>query len=231
MRIVYWGDYACPFCYIGITRLNRLIQSRGMEVELEMKSFRLDPHAPIHSTKTTVERYMERYKIPHLDAIKNIEAMSNQAKTDGIEFNYESTIMTSTLDAHRLTKLAMEVGGIACAEVVSEKIYRAYFVQNFLLSDRELLRRIGSECGIPIQNLDALFESSLFEYEVLDDEIEAEQFGIKSIPHFAVIGRRLIDGAYSFDHMERMLQDLNSEAEHRKLVQIPQLSRTSPADL
>ena len=31
MKVTYWSDYACPYCYIGETRLRKAIASLGLE--------------------------------------------------------------------------------------------------------------------------------------------------------------------------------------------------------
>ena len=54
MKIIYYSDFACPYCYIGETRLKKAIAeilsdddvSINEPVDLEMRSFRLDPEAP-----------------------------------------------------------------------------------------------------------------------------------------------------------------------------------------
>ena len=63
MKITYWSDYACPYCYIGNTRLKRAISDLGLEdeVEFESHSFELDQNAPKDVESTTVERFAEKY--------------------------------------------------------------------------------------------------------------------------------------------------------------------------
>ena len=40
MKITYWSDYACPYCYIGETYLKQAIAEReiGNQVEVKMKA-------------------------------------------------------------------------------------------------------------------------------------------------------------------------------------------------
>jgi predicted DsbA family dithiol-disulfide isomerase len=48
MKITYWSDYACPYCYIGEKRLETAIEELGLgvnDIEVEMKAFELDPNA------------------------------------------------------------------------------------------------------------------------------------------------------------------------------------------
>ena len=51
MKITYWSDYACPYCYIGEARLKKVLASAPelRDVEVEMKSFQLDPTAGEHA--------------------------------------------------------------------------------------------------------------------------------------------------------------------------------------
>ena len=48
MKITYWSDYACPYCYIGETYLKQAIEHMGIgdQVEVEMKAFELRAPGP-----------------------------------------------------------------------------------------------------------------------------------------------------------------------------------------
>ena len=63
MKITYWSDFACPYCYIGETYLKQAIAELGIadQVEVEMKAFELDPNASKEYTGTTVERFAKKY--------------------------------------------------------------------------------------------------------------------------------------------------------------------------
>lgn len=65
MKITYWSDYACPYCYIGEERLKKAIEESGIceDVELEMKAFQLDPSAGIHAAGDTQTRFAHKYGI------------------------------------------------------------------------------------------------------------------------------------------------------------------------
>ncbi len=41
MKITYWSDYACPYCYIGEARLKKAIDDipELKDVEIEMKAY------------------------------------------------------------------------------------------------------------------------------------------------------------------------------------------------
>lgn len=58
MKVMYWSDYACPYCYIGKTHLKKAIENLGLEdqVDVEMLAFELDPKASKEYTGITVDR-------------------------------------------------------------------------------------------------------------------------------------------------------------------------------
>ena len=46
MKITYWSDFACPYCYIGNTRLHRALEDLNIDADIKMKAFELDMSAP-----------------------------------------------------------------------------------------------------------------------------------------------------------------------------------------
>ena len=44
MKITYWSDFACPYCYIGNTRLKNAIHDLNLEdeIEININAFELD---------------------------------------------------------------------------------------------------------------------------------------------------------------------------------------------
>ncbi|WP_312085372.1 DsbA family protein, partial [Exiguobacterium sp.] len=61
MKVEVWSDYACPFCYIGKRRLEQAIANEKLDVEVEFKSFELDPDAPAVPTQGLYEILASKY--------------------------------------------------------------------------------------------------------------------------------------------------------------------------
>ena len=114
MKIEVWSDYACPFCYIGEKRLQRALNELGNDIEVEFKSFELDPNASKEVISSTAERFAEKYGLSLENATKRIEAISLMGRNDGIDFKYLTTRYTNTFDA--LKTIAGECG-LDAAEV------------------------------------------------------------------------------------------------------------------
>lgn len=72
MKITYWSDFACPYCYIGNTRLKRAIKDLDLDVEFDIRAFELDQNAPKDVESTTVERFAIKYGLSREDAEKQV---------------------------------------------------------------------------------------------------------------------------------------------------------------
>jgi predicted DsbA family dithiol-disulfide isomerase len=48
IKIAYWSDFVCPFCYIGEQRMKNVMKELNISDKFEFKflSFELDPSAP-----------------------------------------------------------------------------------------------------------------------------------------------------------------------------------------
>lgn len=84
MKIIYWSDYACPYCYIGETRLKKAIATLGIEdkIEIEMKRFELDPTAPEQVVSSTTQRFANKYGLSEEMAASKIAKISELGKQD-----------------------------------------------------------------------------------------------------------------------------------------------------
>ncbi len=197
MKITYWSDYACPYCYIGETRLEKALEELGMkdQVTLEMKSFELDPGASREYTGTTVDRFAQKYGLDKKGAANQIEHISGLGREEGIDFRYADTRYTNTMDAHRLTKYVQLLGNKVLTEQVIHDLFDAYFTKNQELTDREVLVHIGVKAGLRAGEVEALLDSNFFEANVRQDEMEAQRYGIHGVPFFVIDDKYSLSGA------------------------------------
>lgn len=208
MKITYWSDYACPYCYIGETRLKNVIKDmpefKDEEVEFEMKAFQLDPYAAVHATSDTQTRFAKKYGISMEEAGDTIEHISQLGRDEGIDFRYATTLFTNTMDAHRLTKFAMEKGNKEMTDKLTERLYAAYFTDNKELADKDLLLCIAVDCGFDAAEVEAVLDSDKYHDEVVLDEREAARYGIHAVPCF-IIGDYALQGAQPAEIMKSAL--------------------------
>ncbi|MBQ9663490.1 MAG: DsbA family oxidoreductase [Oscillospiraceae bacterium] len=216
MKITYWSDYACPYCYIGEMRLKRAIAEipELKDVEVEMKAFQLDPNAGAHAEGDTQTRFANKYGISMEAAGRQIESISEMGRAEGIDFRYATTLFTNTMDAHRLTKLAQSKKDPVLTERVIEALFDAYFTKNRELADRGLLQEIGENCGLDAGEVRDMLSSDQYRDEVLTDEKAAAYHGIHAVPFFVINERYSISGAPDREGLRSaLLKLMEKEAE------------------
>ena len=213
MKITYWSDYACPYCYIGEARLKKAINDipELKDVEIEMKAFQLDPSAGEHAAGDTQTRFAHKYGISMQEAGETIEHISQMGIAEGLDFKYATTLFTNTMDAHRLTKLAQSKNDPQLVEQVIEALFKAYFTDNKELADKELLQQIGEDAGLDAEEVKEILTSDKYKDEVLLDEREAARYGIHAVPFF-VVGQYGISGAQSVDGMKAAIMKVMEES-------------------
>ena len=215
MKITYWSDYACPYCYIGEVRLDKAIaklQSQNEltdNVEIEMKAFQLDSNAPLTATGTTLERFAKKYGVSDEQAGQQIQKISQLAKQEGLDFDYADTLFTNTMDAHRLTKYVQQ-NAPELADKLKKAIYKAYFIDQKELANREVLISIAKALGLDV-DVAALLDSDQFKEEVIVDQHEASRLGVQGVPYFVINDTYAIPGAISQEDFENALRQIYNE--------------------
>lgn len=212
MRIEYWSDYACPYCYIGETRMRKALENLGLadDVELTMRAFELDPYAAPEVVSDTPSRFAHKYGLSLAAAEERIEGISEQGREEGIDFRYATTQYTNTFDAHRLTKFAHSKGNTA----IEPLLFKAYFTDNRVLADHGTLVDIAVEAGLDAQETADMLASDAFADEVRADEQAARQLGVTGVPFFVIDGKMAIPGCMVVEGFEQAItRTINEELE------------------
>ncbi len=112
MTIDIWSDVACPYCYIGKRHLEAALARfpHMEEVELNWRSFELDPQAPAKSPGDLYDVLSRKYGMPRQQAQEMTRGVENMGRGVGINFDFAQAVPVNTLNAHRLIHLAAEHG-------------------------------------------------------------------------------------------------------------------------
>ena len=195
MRIQYWSDYACPYCYIGETNLRHALEELGVSYVFEMKAFELNPYAKKSAGGDIVAMFAAKYQLNLEDAQKRVDSINEMARAAGLEFDYGKVFHTNTFDAHRLTKMAMAKGGSAMADQMAERLYKAYFAEGVDVGDQEVLVKLGTEAGLDAADIRAMLEGKDYSDQVSLDERQAQMNRISSVPCFIIEDTVAVPGA------------------------------------
>lgn len=208
MKISYWSDYACPYCYIAEARLHKAITELGIgdQVDLVPLAFQLDPEAPNEPLTDTATRFAAKYRLPLVEAQAQIEHISRLGNAEGLDFRYASTQFTNTFNAHRLMKLALSKNNKELAAKTNELLFAAYFTKNLRLAEDSVLIEAGVLAGLAENEILEVLKSDMFAKEVREDEAAAMRQGVHGVPYFMFPGGLNIPGAISTADFKDALQ-------------------------
>lgn len=195
MKIEVWSDFVCPFCYIGKARLEKALAQFPHKdaVEVEFKSFELDPNAPPYSGKSIHESLAEKYGMSMEQAKQNNAQIGAQAAQVGLTFHFDDMKPTNTFDAHRLAKFAKEHGK---EREITEKLLYAYFTESKNVGDVDTLADIAVEAGLDREEaLKVLNNKEAYANDVRADQSLARQYGVTGVPFFVINQKYAISGA------------------------------------
>jgi predicted DsbA family dithiol-disulfide isomerase len=194
MKVEIWSDIVCPFCYIGKRRFEAALKdfAHKEEVEVVWRSFQLDPDLkPVAGQ--SVHEYLARRKGISLQEATEMNAyMAGVAREVGLHYDFDNAIRTNTLNAHRLTHLAAKHGRQDAAE---EKLFAAYYSEGKDIGNPETLVEIGESVGLNGDEIRKTLQSEAFKAEVLADQDEAQQLGVRGVPFFVFNQKYAVSGA------------------------------------
>ncbi|MEH7356410.1 DsbA family oxidoreductase [Neobacillus drentensis] len=211
MKIEVWSDFVCPFCYIGKRRLEEAVSQfpHKDQVEVEFKSFELDPNSPKYSGQNINEVLADKYGMSIEQAKQANHGVGQQAATVGLTFNFEEMKPANTFDAHRLAKFAKTKGKEA---VLSEKLLQAYFTESKNIGDVETLADIAEDSGLNRKEvLTVLNDKTTYANEVRADEGIAQQYRIGGVPYFIINSKYAISGAQPLETFKGAIQKVWEE--------------------
>jgi predicted DsbA family dithiol-disulfide isomerase len=208
MKIEIWSDFVCPFCYVGKRRLEEALEKFQLSVDVEFKSFELDPDAEVHVDMNVYEMLSKKYGTSNEQAKTMSEGIKEHGKQAGIKFDFDNSIPTNTFDAHRLAKLAALKG---LDYKLTENLLKAHFVDGRHIGDKQTLLSISVNTGLDIEEVKEVLDGTRFTNEVRFDENEARQLGVKGVPFFVINRKYAISGAQPAEVFESTLKKVWEE--------------------
>lgn len=184
MKIEVWTDIMCPYCYIGKIHYEKALSQfeHADEVELVIKSFRLSTDLPDRGNGYPVEEYLvNKAGYPKENIDQMFTGLERLAKEAGVKCDLRNSVAASTLDAHRLIKLAATKG---LESKVTTLVSKAYFEDAKDYSDIDLLVSIGVEAGLREQEIRDMLDGDRLKEEVSQDIEEANELKIDTVPTF-----------------------------------------------
>lgn len=210
MEIAIWSDYVCPFCYIGKRRLEQALEETGYasQANLQLKAYQLDASTPEVVTESMYESLARKYRTSIEQARSMTANVTEQAKSVGLDYNFEEMKGANTARAHRLVKFAdtQEKG-----YVLGESLLKAHFLDGQNINDIEVLVKLATDVGLDETEARRVVESNEFFPQIQIDQTEAAQIGIQGVPFFVLNNKYAISGAQPIEVFKEAIEKVAQE--------------------
>ena len=190
------SDVVCPWCYIGLRRLDAALDAvrrerPGLAVRTVWRPFFLNPHTPPEG-----EPYLP-FLVAKFGSREAVEALFERVRAAGaaygLSYAFERiALRANTLPAHRLIHWAQQQGDAAA---LVERLFAAQFVRGEHVGDLEVLVQAAGECGYPAEAVRRYLASGQDADLVRGMEAEFRRRGVRQVPTFVVAGREVVVGA------------------------------------
>jgi predicted DsbA family dithiol-disulfide isomerase len=187
VKIEVWSDIVCPWCYIGKRRLESALADFDHPVDVEWRSFQLDPTFPRDTAIPVYEGLAQKFGG---DVRAMTERVTELAEVEGLHYDYDHAVMVNTFDAHRLTHHAKAQG---LGGEMHERLMRAQLVEGETVNDVDTLVRLSEEIGV--EGARDVLTSDKYTSDVDADIREARLLGATGVPFFVLDRKYGVSGA------------------------------------
>lgn len=208
MQIDVYADIACPWCYIGMKRIQAAAALKPeLTIERTWKPFQLQPQLPAEGVPWA--EFAEK-KFGGMARAKSLfKHVVDAGASDGIVFNFDQVKKANnTQDAHRLVLWAQSKGK---AWSMAEALFKAYFTDGKDLNDLEDLVSAAVEAGFDAEDVRALLASGSYRDDVREAQETANNIGVSGVPFYVLDNKYGVSGAQPVEVFVRAIETAAGE--------------------
>lgn len=230
LNIQIWSDIMCPFCYIGKRRIEEALSQFEHKdaVNIEWKSFELDPHFKASAHDNLAEHLADKYGRDLDWAQATLDNMTQTAKEAGLEFHFEKTVMANSHNAHRLLHFAKEH---QLGSELKELLFKAHFTDGKDVNDLNTLTLLGIEAGLEKEAVSHVLNSDAYSKEAKQDIQEAGKIGVQGVPFFVFDNKYAVSGAQSVVTFTQTLEKVWQEGQFDSKITLLNTSTDNSCDI
>lgn len=207
IKIDVFSDPACPWCLVGLARLDKALAALPGDVAAEIvhHPFLLDANAPAEG-EDVVEMLRAKYGRDPYEAWDRLEA---EAKTSGVDLDMRKQKMRYASGPAEALIMAAEKG-------VQHKLARAlgdaYYLEARNIADPEVLADVAAGFGFSRDEAIAIATEPARQTAITQAAAEAAAQGINGVPFFIFQGKYALSGAQPEEVFARALETVLAEA-------------------
>ncbi|MGB7785090.1 MAG: DsbA family oxidoreductase [Salinimicrobium sp.] len=210
MTIDIWSDVRCPFCYIGKRKFEAALEEfpHKEEVQVNWHSFQLDPNLETQPEISTMDYFVKAKNVSEEQAREMFQNVEKMAAESGLEMDPNSSVVANSYKAHLLLQLAKEKGR---ANELKEQLFKAHFSEAKNIDDKESLLEIAVSAGLEKEEAEQALNSEEYAYAVKQDEMQAQQIGVRGVPFFVFENKYGVSGAQPSETFLEVLEKVWNE--------------------
>ena len=194
-----FSDYVCPWCYLGLNRLKKLVQDYDIAVQLV--------HFPLHpETPAKGRTLLELFRCGPEEIVAKNTRMKGLMAAEGLPYGERSHTYNS--------RLAQEVGSWAETQpggnAIHDKFFEAYFVEGRDVGDVEVIVDVVKSVGLDEQEARAVLAERRFKDAVDADWEKSRNYGVTGVPTFVSNGQGLV-GAQPYEALQKFIDQAGAE--------------------
>jgi predicted DsbA family dithiol-disulfide isomerase len=228
MRIDIWSDIACPWCYIGLTRFDRVLAEfpHADEVTVTLHSFQLDPMLPESYEGSETQYLAQTKRMPESQVRQMFDQVKAGGAPENLTLDFDTIKVANSRKAHRLLHAAQDTDPTGrTVRALKTALFRAHFTEGETISDTDTLVRLAAGAGLDEAVARDAVDSELRDREVARDIEQAGEYGIRGVPFFVFEEKYGVSGAQPAEVFESALaqvwDELHPEQVKRSLVTVP----------
>jgi len=194
--IEIWSDIICPFCYLGIKKLEKALQDFPYTVHINWHSFQLYPDISYQSDIDVFD-FVANSKGKSREWSQSMHTHITEAgKQCDIDFRFDKAKVANTFDAHRLIHFASQHNK---GNEMAHCLFHAYFTASKNISDSDTLGSLGKSIGLDSKQIINFLKGNDYIDEVNADIQIAQHLGIRGVPFFIINQKYALSGAQDPD--------------------------------
>ena len=185
-----FSDYVCPFCRLAEPALHALLEDTP-DIDVRWRSFELRPNTmpPLDPNAEYLQRVWESSVLP-------------LAARLGVTMTLPP-VQPRTRRTHEAAHWARSTGGF---DAYHSALLAAFFERGENIGEVGVLVALADSLGMPGAELRAALVSRAFEQHVIDDEDEARELDVGSVPAFIANGRFGVIGVQPVDVLRELVE-------------------------
>ncbi|SHF93207.1 Predicted dithiol-disulfide isomerase, DsbA family [Kaistia soli DSM 19436] len=182
-------DIVCPWCFIGLTRLDNVLKETGMEATITHHPYFLDPDLPAEGVDVA-ERLKAKYGGDVSAMFARVEA---EARKSGIPLDLSKQPRQRPTDrAHALIRAAAEKG---TQHALARALFEAHFLQSRNIADADVIAEIAVGFGFSDDEARAVVVDADALHRTRQEAAAMADMGIGGVPFFVFNRALALSGA------------------------------------